>query len=234
MEFKEAERLIEAHHILAEQGHDELHFGHISAIDREAGVMWIKRGDSGFAGVALADMQAIDFNGKRVHGEGPEHTEVWLHLGVYAKRPDVNAIVHSHARPLIAYSAVEPKWPIIDQYTCEMSHGLCYYDHSGLIVSRELGDQLASAVGSGRTCVLRSHGLLVADASIEAAVVGAVEFGRSVDIQLMARALGTVRPMKQEDVEEMLPRFISRHENRVRNMWRTLTLEHKAKKGTHR
>jgi L-fuculose-phosphate aldolase len=232
VEFKQAERLIEAHHILAEQGHDELHFGHISAIDHEAGVMWLKRGDSGFAGVTLADMQAIDFNGKRVHGEGPEHTEVWLHLGVYAKRPDVKAIVHSHARPLIAYSAVEPTWPIIDQYTCEMSHGLCYYDHSGLIVSRELGDQLATSVGSGRTCVLRSHGLLVADASIEAAVVGAVEFGRSIEIQLMARALGTVRPMKQEDVDEMLPRFISRHENRVRNMWRTLTIEHNAKKGT--
>ena len=225
VEFQHAARLLEAHHVLGAQGHDELHFGHVSAVDRAAGVMWIKRGDSGFRGVTQADLQAIDFSGKRVHGEGPEHTEVWLHLGIYARRPDVNAIVHSHARPLIAYSAVEPNWPIIDQYTCEMSHGLCYYDHSGLIVTRELGEQLAASVGDGRTCVMRSHGLLVADASIEAAVVGAVEFGRSVDIQLMARALGTVRPMKQADVDEMLPRFIERHDNRVRNMWRTLTLE---------
>lgn len=225
MEFKDIGRLIEAHRVLAEQGHDELHFGHVSAIDRPAGVMWIKRGDSGFGGVTPVDLQAIDFSGNRIHGEGPEHTEVWLHLGVYARRPDVNAIVHSHARPLIAYSAIEPNWPIIDQYTCEMSNGLCYYDHSGLIITRELGEQLADAVGDGRTCVLRSHGLLVADASIEAAVVGAVEFGRSIDIQLMARALGTVRPMKQEDVDDMLPRFIERRANRVRNMWRTLTIE---------
>jgi L-fuculose-phosphate aldolase len=215
--------LIEAHRVLAEQGHDELHFGHISAVDRAAGVMWLKRGDSGFHGVTQSDLQAVDFDGNRVYGEGPAHTEVWLHLGIYARRPDVTAIVHSHARPLIAYSAVEPNWPIIDQYTCEMSHGLCYYDHSGLIVTRELGEALADAVGDARTCVMRSHGLLVADASIEAAVVGAVEFGRSVDIQLMARALGTVRPMRQEDVDDMLPRFIERHDNRVRNMWRTLT-----------
>ena len=40
-----------------------------------------------------------------------------------------------------------------------------------------------------------------------------------------ASALGTVRPMKQTDVDEMLPRFIERHDNRVRNMWRTLTTE---------
>jgi L-fuculose-phosphate aldolase len=225
VEFEHTNRLITAHRVLAAQGHDELHLGHVSAIDRAAGVMWIKRGDSGFEGVTPADLQAIDLAGNCVQGEGPAHTEVWLHLGIYAKRHDVNAIVHSHARPLIAYSAVEPNWPIIDQYSCEMSHGLCYYDHSGLIVTRELGDQLAEAVGPGRTCVMRSHGLLVADASIEAAVVGAVEFGRSVDIQLMARALGTVRPMKQADVDEMLPRFIERHENRVRNMWRTLTRE---------
>jgi ribulose-5-phosphate 4-epimerase/fuculose-1-phosphate aldolase len=225
VEFQHAARLLEAHRVLAEQGHDELHFGHVSAVDRAAGVMWIKRGDSGFRGVTQAELQAIDFDGKRVHGEGPEHTEVWLHLGVYARRPDVNAIVHSHARPLIAYSAIEPDWPIIDQYTCEMSHGLCYYDHSGLIVTRELGERLAESVGDGRTCVMRSHGLLVADASIEAAVVGAVEFGRSVDIQLMARALGKIRPMKPADAAEMLPRFIERHDNRVRNMWRTLTTE---------
>jgi ribulose-5-phosphate 4-epimerase/fuculose-1-phosphate aldolase len=228
VEFQHSERFLEAHRVLGEQGHDELHFGHLSAVDREAGVMWIKRGDSGFRNMKTSWLQAVDFEGNCVAGEGPVHTEIWLHLAIYGRRPDVNAIAHSHARPLIAYSAVEPNWPIIDQYTCEMSHGLCYYDHSGLIVTPELGDALADSLGTdGRTCILRSHGILVADRSIEAAVVGTVEFGRSVDIQLMARALGTVRPMKSEDVGEMLPRFISRRDNRVRNMWRTLTLDHR-------
>jgi ribulose-5-phosphate 4-epimerase/fuculose-1-phosphate aldolase len=227
VEFQQSERLLEGHRVLGEQGHDELHFGHLSAIDRDAGVMWIKRGDTGFRGMKKDWLQAVDLDGKCVSGEGPVHTEVWLHLGIYKRRPDVNAIAHSHARPLIAYSAVEPNWPIIDQYTCEMSNGLCYYDHSGLIITPELGLQLADAVGEhGRTCILRSHGILVADRSIEAAVVGTVEFGRSVDIQLTARALGNVRPMKPEDVDEMLPRFVSRRDNRVRNMWRTLTIDH--------
>ena len=208
--------------MLAEQGHDELHFGHVSAIDRASGLIWIKRGDMGFRGVTEQQLVAIDLEGNRVHGDGPLHTEVWLHLGIYAARPDVNAIVHSHARPLIAYSAVEPVWPVIDQYTCEMSHGLCWYDHSGLIVTPQLGDNLAAALGSGRTCVLRSHGLVVADTSIEAAVVGTVEFGRSVDIQLTARMLGDVREMRKEDADAMLPRFLQRRDNRVNNMWRTL------------
>jgi L-fuculose-phosphate aldolase len=231
VDFQHTGRLIEAHRVLAEQGHDELHFGHVSAIDRASGLVWIKRGDMGFRGVTEQQLVAIDLEGNRVHGDGPLHTEVWLHLGIYAARPDVNAIVHSHARPLIAYSAVEPVWPIIDQYTCEMSHGLCWYDRSGLIVTRELGDDLAVALGSGRTCVMRSHGLLVADTSIEAAVVGTVEFGRSVDIQLTARMLGTVRPMPPDDAAAMLPRFIQRRDNRVKNMWRTLVREDEAHAG---
>lgn len=226
MKFRDLDRLLEAHRVLADQGHDELHFGHLSAIDRAAGVMWIKRGDMNFGSVEAADVVAVDMHGNKVSGEGPLHTELWLHLSLYANRPDVNAISHSHAPTLVAYSAVEPVWPIIDQYTCEMSVGLSWYDHSGLIITPELGENLAGALGaSGRICVLRSHGLLVADASIEAAVVGTVEFGRSVDIQLAARMLGTVREMPREDVEPMRARFLERRASRVKNMWGALARE---------
>ena len=158
MKFEHLDRFLEAHRVLAEQGHDELHFGHLSAIDRKNGVMWIKRGDIGFAGVRKADLTAVDLNGEKVQGDGPLHTELWLHLSVYAARPDVQAIAHSHAPRVVAYSAVEPHWPIIDQYSAEMSIGLTYYDRSGLIVTRDLGENLARSVGAGRICVLRSHG----------------------------------------------------------------------------
>ena len=222
MKFEHVDRLLLAHRVLAEQGHDELHFGHLSAIDRENGVMWIKRGDIGFAGVTKKDLTAVDLNGEQVAGEGPLHTELWLHLSIYAARPDVQAIAHSHAPRVVAFSAVEPTWPIIDQYSAELSNGLCWYERSGLIISRDLGENLATAVGSGRTCILRSHGLVVADTTIEGAVVGTVQFGRSIEIQLMARQLGTVREMDPADSGPMRARFTERHEGRVRNMWGTM------------
>jgi L-fuculose-phosphate aldolase len=222
VKFEHLDRFLTAHRVLSEQGHDELHFGHLSAIDHANGVMWIKRGDMGFAGVRAEHLSAIDMNGERVAGEGPLHTELWLHLCIYAARPDVEAIAHSHAPRVVAYSAVDPEWTIIDQYSAEMANGLCWYERSGLIVTRELGEALARAVGSGRTCVLRSHGLVVADSSIEGAVVGTVEFGRSVEIALMARTLGKVRPMDPADAEPMRERFAGRKESRIRNMWGTL------------
>lgn len=225
MNFEHREKLLEAHKMLAEQGHDELHFGHMSAVDRAAGVMWIKRGDMGFRGITADDLLAVDFEGKLVYGDAPLHTELWLHLSIYAARPDVNAIAHSHAPRLVAYSAVQPVWPVIDQYTLEMSNGLCWYERSGLIVSRPLGENLARALGSGRTCILRSHGVVVADSTIEATVVGTVQFGRSVDIQMAARMLGEVREMPVEDSGPMRERFKERHENRVKNMWGALQRE---------
>jgi ribulose-5-phosphate 4-epimerase/fuculose-1-phosphate aldolase len=223
MKFEDLDRFLLAHRVLADQGHDELHFGHLSAIDRANGVMWIKRGDIGFAGVGAADLTAVDLKGEKVWGDGPLHTELWLHLSIYAARPDVKAIAHSHAPRVVAFSAVEPHWPIIDQYSAEISTGLCWYDRSGLIVSEDLGENLARAVGTGgRTCVLRSHGLVVADTTIEGAVVGTVQFGRSVEIHLLARQLGTVRPMDPADAGPMVERFKGRREGRVRNMWGTM------------
>lgn len=222
MKFEHLDRFLVAHRVLAEQGHDELHFGHLSAIDRANGVMWIKRGDIGFAGVAERDLTAVDLTGKQVWGEGPLHTELWLHLSIYAARPDVQAIAHSHAPRVVAYSAVEPHWPIIDQYSAELSIGLSWYERSGLIITRDLGEKLARAVGEGRICVLRSHGLVVADTTIEGAVVGTVQFGRALEIQIMARQLGTVREMDPADSGPMCERFAGRRESRVRNMWGTM------------
>lgn len=225
MTYKDMDLFLDAHRILADQGHDELHFGHLSVLDRDAGIMWIKRGDMNFGSVDADDIVGVDLAANKVAGEGPLHTELWLHLSIYAARSDVNAIAHSHASSLVAYSAVEPVWPVIDQYTLEMSNGLSWYDRSGLIVTKELGESLAGALGSGRTCVLRSHGVVVADASIEAAVVGIVQFGRSVEIQRTARMLGNVRPMPVEDEVPMRARFLERRLSRVRNMWGALARE---------
>jgi L-fuculose-phosphate aldolase len=216
-------QLLVAHAVLAREGHDEFQFGHISGLDRNAGVMWIKRGDVGFgAAQSVDDLVAVDLAGNQVSGAGPLHSEVWLHLGLYAARPVLTSIAHSHARALVAYSAVEPAWPIIDQYSLEIGLGITWYDHSGLITNADLGAGLAAAVGTGRTCFLRSHGALVADESIEAAVVGMVQLGRAVEIQRLARSLGTPRPMPEADAETTRQFFVQNRQRRVQTMWAQL------------
>lgn len=214
-----AELFLEGHSVLAQEGHDEFQFGHLSVIDRNRGEVWLKRGDRGLAGVGMDDLVAVSLDGRQVAGTGPVHSEIWLHLGIYAARPDVGCVVHSHSQPVVALSAAEAQWPVIDQYSAELSVGMRYYDRSGLIVTPELGASLAGALGDGRTCILRCHGALVADESVEAAVVGMVELKRAVEIQLMARCLGSLRSMPETDLVPMRQRFSQQKASRVGRMW---------------
>lgn len=216
--------LLAAHAVLAAEGHDELHFGHVSWIDREAECVWLKRGDYSFSATGPDDLVCVDLNGRRLSGAGPLHSEVWLHLGIYAQRPDVASIAHSHAADLAAYSSVGPRWPVLDQYTLEMSHRLTFHDSPRLVIDAGLGSELANSLGDGRACFLRSHGALVADTSIEAAVVGIVELGRAVGIIRRARSLGDVTEMSPQEREAMLERFVARADNRIRNMWGQLMM----------
>jgi ribulose-5-phosphate 4-epimerase/fuculose-1-phosphate aldolase len=216
---------LKAHAVLAREGHDELHFGHLTVIDRERGLIWIKRGDIGFGRTRSAeDIHVVDLDGNRLGGEGPTHSEVWLHLGIYARRTDVSAIAHSHAPILAAYSAVTPEWPVVDQYSLEMGEGLTWYDSSRLVISPDAGARLADALGDGRSCFLRAHGALVADTSVEAATVGIVELARAVDNIRLARSLGDVRGLSRDDRTSMSARFAERKASRVKNMWGQLSL----------
>jgi L-fuculose-phosphate aldolase len=212
-------RLVQAQHVLARHGHDELHFGHLSVIDRDRGTVWLKRGDSGFASVTESDLVGVDLQGRLVEGKGPVHSEVWIHIGLYRAREDVASVAHSHAVNLVAFSSAQPRWPVVDQYSLEMSHGMAWYESSRLIVTPELGAAVAATMGGGRTCFLRSHGAVIADSSLEAATVGTVELGRAVENIIRARALGEIREMPASDQVAMLERFVARRESRVRNMW---------------
>lgn len=223
-----------AHAVLSREGHDELHFGHLSFLDRERGLMWIKQGDISFGAARdHGHLQAVDLDGNRVVGDGITHSEIWLHLGIYRAREDVQSIAHSHAPLLAAYSALPPSWQVIDQYSLEMGLDMAWHDSSRLVVTPELGDALARDLGEARTCFLRSHGAVVADISVEAATVGIVELGRAVRNLRLARSLGDPVEMAATDREALGARFAQRKASRVANMWGQLCaaqLERSARK----
>jgi L-fuculose-phosphate aldolase len=47
--------------------------------------------------MAPDDMVIVDINGKHLQGTNKATSELLMHLNVYQKRPDIKAIVHSHA-----------------------------------------------------------------------------------------------------------------------------------------
>jgi HCOMODA/2-hydroxy-3-carboxy-muconic semialdehyde decarboxylase len=90
--------------------------------------------------------------------------------------------------------------------------GVPLFERPGLIRSRELGDEVAAALGSARAMLLRGHGANIAEADVRLAVVVACFLEEAADLQVKALAAAGGRaeavrfytPEETERVREQL------------------------------
>lgn len=132
--------------------------GNISILD-DSGDVWITPGgtDKG----ALEEGDIVRMRGDRVlEGVHPPSSEYPFHRAVYARRPDIRAVLHAHPSTLVAFSLAGriPDTGIIPHArdVCG-TVGFAAYAIPG---SEELGRNLADAFGRGSdTVLLENHGI---------------------------------------------------------------------------
>jgi L-fuculose-phosphate aldolase len=90
-----------------------------------------------YATLRAEDVCLVTPDGRRMQGPKPS-VELPMHLAVYAARPDVGAIVHTHSPRATAH----PPAPVAE-------------GDSG---TRELGAAVVAAAGEGHAVVMRNHG----------------------------------------------------------------------------
>jgi len=162
-------------------------FGHVSARIPDTDTFLFPTRAS--PALARADrLLVLNINGERVAGDGEPNTELWIHARIYAARPDVGAVVHVHSPACVALGQTGQPLVILHNAGAVLSDGVPLYERIGLIRSRELGDEVARALGPKRAMLLRGHGANVADVDVRAATVVACLLEEAADLQLRALA----------------------------------------------
>lgn len=108
-----------------------------------------------------------------VRGGGRPSSELLLHLAVYAARPDVGAVLHTHSPEATAWSFLDrPLQPEVEEVR--------YYAVGGIRTApaapaggRDLALEAVTALGSSGAVLLGRHGVLVVGADVAAAAVTA-------------------------------------------------------------
>jgi L-fuculose-phosphate aldolase len=184
--------------ILALEGYADLTLGHVSARGPD-GEIWIKR-----KGVSLGEVEPQDVVALG-DTEALLHLETVLHMGVYAQRPDVGAVVHGHPPYATALSATGNELSLLTQDAVLFADGLPRFDDPDLIVDEEQGDQVAAALGLHRALLLNNHGVLVVGKDVPWAVLAAATLERAAQLQAIASAFGELRPIEPAMALELLP-----------------------------
>jgi L-fuculose-phosphate aldolase len=213
------QKLIVAGKILVAEGQDDFTRGHISArLPDDPARFLMKPHSVGLDEITMENILTVDLDGNVVAGTARRHSEVFIHSEIYKARPDVASVIHSHPLYSVALSASGRPLGCYSQPAALFFESLgVYTDTIALIRSPALGKGVAAALGSHRAVLMKNHGVAVAGATIEEAVISVVMLETAAKVQMITEAAGEPGPeFPREDIETLKDQ-ISRPEQFVIN-----------------
>ncbi|MDA0275999.1 MAG: aldolase [Proteobacteria bacterium] len=187
--------------ILAREGHESGLAGQVTALGEKPNTWWTLKFGLGFEEATTERMVLVDEDLKPLSG-GRANPGVRFHVWIYGKRPEVKAIVHTHAPYASALAATGKALKTIHMDSA-MLHGTAHLpEWPGVPVADDEGRIISGALGSAKSILLSNHGLLTAGSSIEEATYLAVFFERAARMQIRAMAAGGFKEVKPELAQE--------------------------------
>ena len=110
--------------------------------------------------IKTEDILLVDLEGNILDGELTPSTEIEMHLSVYRTQEDAGAVVHSHP-PFSTVLSVVGKAipPLTDEFVVFVGGEVKVADYA-VAGSKELANNVISAIGDSRAVLLSNHGLL--------------------------------------------------------------------------
>ena len=179
-EFRElVEMVASANRILVESALADgirVNVGHVSARIPDTDYVIVK--GRGYERDVLSEMRpehmiVTDLDNKvveRPKGITPVR-EIYLHTAVYKRRPDIASVVHAHPEYATLMSVTDvPLTALHHEGVMAVVDGVDNYPDMAVIRTHELGEDMASVMGTKNTLLLRGHGAVAAGVSVVDAV----------------------------------------------------------------
>ncbi len=184
--------LIAAGQILDHQGMGDFTRGHVSIrVPGRPEHFIMKPHSVGLDEITRENIVTFDLDGVLVAGTARQHSERYIHSEIFRARPDVNAVIHAHPAHAIAFSATGQQLRALNQGGAVFAGGLPVFTATmDLIRSPETGRAVAACLGPHKAVLMRGHGVAMAGASVQEAVVLCLMLEEAARIQLLASAAG--------------------------------------------
>ncbi|KAK3669250.1 hypothetical protein LTR78_010857 [Recurvomyces mirabilis] len=185
------QHLAAAYRIFANRGFDEGIAGHISVRDPIlTDHFWLNPLSQHFATIKVSDLILVNEDGDIVIGNQPINAAAFaIHSEIHKARPDIHAACHAHSVYGKAFSVFGRELDMITQDSLRFykSHGV-YEQFGGVVLDREEGRRIVSALGDGKAVILQNHGLLTVGQSVDEAAFWFMSLDKTCHAQLLVDA----------------------------------------------
>lgn len=152
------------------------------------------------------DVVFVDDTG-RPQGRCEPSSEWRFHAAIYAARPELSAVVHTHSSCATALACHGLSIPAFHYMVAVAGgHDIRCADYA-TFGTQQLADNALAALQGRTACLLAHHGVIACGASLDAALALAIEVEHLARTYLAVRALGEPRLLDAAEMDRVLERF---------------------------
>lgn len=174
--------------------------GNISARVKGTGLFVITPSGIPYDELKYGDLVVADMAGNIVEGTRKPSIEFSMHRSILLKRPDVNAVVHTHSKYATAAGAVKGilEVPAVDIETVLYIGGNIKVAPFAPPGSEALEKTVSETLGNLGGLILESHGAMGVGQDMKKALTACDNVERTCEMYLLIRAVGEMKPLPED------------------------------------
>ena len=187
-------------------------WGNISIYDAESGLVYMTPSAMAYHTIGEDDVVVVRLSdGEVVEGHRKPTVEKELHLGVYRKRPEIRAVIHTHPIYSQVFAVLHQSIPVVIDEAAQALGGKVVTAEYALPGTPELAENTLKALGDDKmACLLANHGAVCLGEDLGKAFKTCAVLEMTAQIYQMALQIGTPHVIP-EDLAAFMRDFAKNH-----------------------
>ncbi len=159
--------------------------------------------------ISIEDIVTLNLSGEIVEGFRKPSSEYLLHLEIYNKYPNINAVMHTHSTYASAFAVTRKEIPPIIEDMVQIAGGNIRVANYALPGTIQLAVNVVEALEVRNACLLANHGLTGIGRNIEEAYKVCLIVEKSAEIAYISQNLGKPFVLSDEDIKIMREYYLN-------------------------
>jgi len=180
--------------------------GNLSIFNREENLVVIKPTGVDYLEMRPEDVVVVDLDGKVVDGLLLPSSELRFHLALMKKRPNVNAVLHTHQVYATTVACMNLELPAV-HYLVGFSGNKVPLAKYATFGTQDLSDGILEAIGDYNACLMANHGIVTVGKDIASAFSVAEELELVARIFCIGKSMGEPVVLSNAEMERVVKKF---------------------------
>ena len=168
--------------------------------------------------ITAANLTKLDFAGTIVDDPKQPVGRAGLnfHTAIMEAKPEINCVLHVHAKAGVVIAATDEGLKIVDQNGCALLGKLAYHTFEGIASEEEEGERIVRDLGNNYAMIMWNHGLLTVGRDVSEAFGYMRRLVDACETQERLYSMGVkVRAIPNEVLEQMKVQMAERRGNQL-------------------